>query len=118
MNSGRIWFKEDMAKAILDGRKTSTTRDHDRGVGEFVAVVGDYYHAKPFARIRVTAVEQTTWAKVFRENWREEGFNSPNHMSEWCEANGLAHATGTVYLHRFVVVSVPSIIKSRIGEGT
>ncbi len=112
----RIWFKQDMAKAILNGKKTSTTRDHERKPGVYLAVMGDYYHAIPFASIRIEGVEETTWAKVFEENWREEGFNSPGHMRDWCAANGLAKASGKVYLHRFILAGVPYIVKTSQAE--
>ena len=108
----RIWFKEDMARAILNGKKTSTTRDHERKEGTYLAVMGSRFEARPFATIRIQRIEVTTWAEVFEQHWRTEGFNSPEHMRQWCKANGLAESTGHVFLHHFVLTGVPSIFKA------
>jgi uncharacterized protein YqfB (UPF0267 family) len=106
MTSPRIFFRDEMAKAVLGGRKTCTTRDHERKPGVYAAVVGDYDPAREFATIEVKSVKRTTWADVFQHHYAEEGFMSPQHMREWCTAEGLFKKQPVVFLHRFVVLTV------------
>lgn len=100
----RFWFKREMAEAILEGRKTETTRDHQKGLGSWVAVTGSYYDATPFAVIKVVANPPTTWARQVGR-WREEGFTSRNDMAAWCKREGLDRyaLAPALWVHEFTL---------------
>jgi hypothetical protein len=76
----RVFFTDEMAEAILAGRKTMTTRDHQWGLGLKEACKGTWRKPKtiqPFAIIRILSNAEVKWPYP-TEHWREEGFESLN----------------------------------------
>jgi uncharacterized protein YqfB (UPF0267 family) len=111
MKHPRIWFKEDMKRALLAGKKTTTTRYKQHKNGLYLAVTGSYYDAKPFAVIQIVSSEAMTWDDVLSWHYAEEGFESPWHMEKWGREQKLLKGSGYledhVYLHHLLVVGVP-----------
>ena len=105
MNRKSIPFRPDMAVALLEGRKTMTTRTEKYDLGEYPAWSKGL---GTFATIRVTDAVATNWLAVTTDHFREEGFSSPEAMDAWCKANGLGHYArrSTLYRHTFEVVKV------------
>lgn len=102
---GRIWFTRQMREAILAGRKTATTRDHQKGLGDWLAVGGSYFSADPFAVITITENSESTWEHSL-ENFRAEGFESLEGMHRFAYETGLDRYAKAphLYFHRFEVV--------------
>lgn len=107
----RIFFKDEMKAAILNGNKTATTRDHQKAHGEWEACTGSYYHAKPFAVINITENDLNTWAHSL-EHWKDEGFDSLEDMHRFAYETGLNRyaRVPALYFHQFVVVRQQEII--------
>ena len=95
-----VWFKKDMATATLEGRKTMTTRDHRLTLGLHTAVSGSRFKRRNFAIIKVLDSIETNWVRVVGLYYREEGFESPRKMMDWCKANGLNYANSDRQLYR------------------
>lgn len=105
--TARLWFKADMRDLVLAGKKTCTTRLHRLNVGEvYDAVCGSRLNAKPFAKVKILTAWEASWPTITSERFREEGFASPQAMTEWCIKNGLTyHKTWSLFCHDFEVVS-------------
>lgn len=104
----RIWFKQLMAQAIKDGKKTSTTRDHPLKLEQYQAMGGSRYKAKPFAKIEITEKIPLTWEAVMNMHHKEEGFETSLAMLIYLQANDLIKnfSSDMVFFHRFKVVNL------------
>jgi hypothetical protein len=100
----RLWFKFEMRRAILDGKKTSTTREHPLFFGEHLAVSGSRFHAKPFAVLEIRDRFPTTVQNVITMFYKEEGFTSPDDMRDFLKRNKLLTNDVPVYFHVFKVL--------------
>src|SRR5436853_5273 len=70
----RLFFKKEMKDAILAGKKTTTVRDHRLDLGEYKAVSGSRFHAKPFAVLDIISVlKRYDGVDVILDNYRTEG---------------------------------------------
>lgn len=109
----RIWFKEEMKNAILNGNKTATTRDHQKALGEWEATTGSFDQAKPFAIINITENSPNTWAHSLA-HWKEEGFDSKEDMHRFAFETGLNRYSRApvLYFHRFLVIRQKEITAS------
>ncbi len=94
-----------MRDRILAGKKTSTTRLHRLNVGEvYDAVSGSRFSAKPFAKVKILSVWEGSWTTITSERFREEGFESPEAMREWCRKKGLTYEKAwSLFCHDFEV---------------
>ena len=100
----RIWFKAEMKKAVLEGRKTATTRGHQKKLGDWLAVTGSRYDPVPFAVLRITENAESTWANSLG-NFEVEGFTDRAEMERFVADAGLAYSQADrLYFHRFQVV--------------
>jgi len=104
----RVWFKKAMRDAILEGRKTATSRNHRisrRAASSVLAVCGSRFKAVPFAVLRITAVEEMKPSEIFGQHYREEGFNSSEKMVDFADKERL-HWDERVpmFFHRFEVI--------------
>lgn len=101
---GRIWFTKQMREAVLADKKTATTRDHQKELGDWLAVSGSYYDPNPFAVITITENSESTWSNSLA-NFREEGFESLEDMHRFAYATGLQRYARAphLYFHRFEV---------------
>ena len=103
----RIWFKKQMAEAIIEGRKTSTTRDHPLKLEQYQAVRGSRYNAKVFSKIEIQDRFPTYWEYVAELFFKEEGFGSQEEMLEYLRKEKLVKKSDDfVYFHRFKVVEL------------
>jgi len=102
----RVWFKKEMRDAILEGRKTSTTRNHPLPLQpeKLLAVSGSRFKAVPFAVLEVHTRIPMTVQNVFEMFYKEEGFESVAEMYLYSKKNKLLQNGGTVYFHRFKIV--------------
>lgn len=117
----RLWFKFEMRRAILDGKKTSTTREHPLSFGEVLAVSGSRFHAKPFAVLEIRDRFPTKLENVVAMFYKEEGFTSPEDMRDFLKRNKLfkialnPFVETPVYFHVFRVVRTlenwPDVLK-------
>jgi hypothetical protein len=101
----RLWFKFEMRRAILDGKKTSTTREHPVSLGEVLAVSGSRFYPKPFAVLEIRDRFPTTVQNVVTMFYKEEGFTSPEDMTDFLKRNKLLKNDVPVYFHVFKVVT-------------
>ena len=101
----RIFFKEEMKAAILAGKKTATTRDHQKALGEWEACTGSYYRPRPFAVINLTENDKNTWAHSLA-HWSDEGFDALEDMHRFAFETGLNRYAKApeLYYHVFAVV--------------
>jgi uncharacterized protein YqfB (UPF0267 family) len=105
----RIFFTKEMKEAVLSGRKTATTRDHQKALGIYDACTGSWRNpksVKKFAVIDIFENGQNTW-KHSLDCFAEEGFNSFEEMQTFAFKTGLAVIYGkalAVYFHRFKVI--------------
>lgn len=85
----RLWFKKEMKKAILEGRKRATTRLKPLHVGErFQAVSGSRYDAKPFAIIEITSRRKIdSLVEHCTKHYEAEGFQSSLDMAGYIRDN-------------------------------
>jgi hypothetical protein len=100
----RIWFKKEMKTAILEGRKTATTRDHPIPLTQVLAVSGSRFKAQPFAILQIEDRLPIVKDAVFRLFYREEGFNSTEEMQNFAKKEGLLKTDGQLFYHTFSVV--------------
>lgn len=71
-------FVREMKKAVLEGRKTCTTRSEPKGK------VGDRWPLENKI-FEYTAIEQHSLNYVAEHLYREEGFNTPDEFrNAWC----------------------------------
>lgn len=103
----RLWFKADMKDAILEGRKNRTTRTHPLKVGEdYQAVSGSRFKAQPFAILQIVSMFQTTAHALIHNNFEQEGFESPQQMTDWLMKAKLLDKwvqSDGLYTHRFEI---------------
>ena len=100
----RIWFKKEMKNAILEGRKTATTRDHPIPLTQVLAVSGSRFKPQPFAILQIEDRIPTTKDIVFRMFYREEGFNSSEEMQAFAKKEKLLETNEQVFYHTFIVL--------------
>ena len=99
-----VWFKKEMQQAILEGKKTSTTRDHPLPLTQVLAVSGSRFKPKPFAILEIEDRLPTTKDVVMRMFYKEAGFESPREMLEYAKKNKLLQTDGQVFYHTFIVL--------------
>lgn len=103
----RLWFKEEMRAAILQGTKTCTTRYHELKKGQqYRAVSGSRFKAKPFAVIKILTSIPTNWGVVTGGFYMPEGFKSQFAMTKYLIKNDLIRKDfdDLVFSHSFEVV--------------
>lgn len=86
----RIWFKPDMIKWILEGKKTTTFRSR-RHEGLYEIDLGSRFKPKP-SGIRLRLTPMSTWEReqVISYCFDTEGdFNTDFAFAEWLEINKL-----------------------------
>jgi hypothetical protein len=92
-----IPFKSDMERAILDGKKSATSRNHCYGK------IGDYFELGG-RRFHLFSVTRRTLLWVANSKFKEEGFESPRAFAErWAELHPKAgfNDRHRVWLHEF-----------------
>lgn len=92
-------------EAVLDGRKTATSRRTMHPIGVYMAVSGSRFKAKPFAIIQITSVDLLRWKEVIKEHYKEEGFVTQTIMIEYVTKEKLCISVeGLIYFHPFKVL--------------
>ena len=101
----RIFFTQEMKDAIVAGKKTMTTRDHQKELGDWEACTGNWHkpsNIKRFATINIVSNDSTTWGRQL-ERFKGEGFESVDAMLDFAHRTGLerySHAPN-LYCHIF-----------------
>ena len=104
----RVFFTDQMAKAILDGKKTATTRDHQWSPGEKEACTGSWRvpaSVKPFSVINVIDNRENTWQHTI-DNFKMEGFECIEDFRRFLHDTGLQRYAREphLYFHVFELV--------------
>ena len=97
MSEIKMPFREDMQKAILEGRKTMTCRTKRYGSPGDFFMVGD-------ARFMLTSVTKMNLGIVATQFYKDEGTSSPGEfINLWDEIHPRRNFTSlqTVWAHRF-----------------
>ncbi len=104
----RLYFKKEMAAAILRGEKTATTRTNPLPLDEpILAVRGSYYKQEPFAMIEIQDRRATTWSRVIDSFFASEGFASSLEMRRYLKKKNLMKAGEDefLYFHQLKVLT-------------
>jgi hypothetical protein len=109
----RIFFTQEMASAIKAGRKTATTRDHQKALGEYEACTGNYRRPpsiKPFAVLVIDSNSPCNWGHSLA-HFTEEGFASRDAMLDFVAKHpSIAdyQFAPQLYYHTFAVRATPN----------
>ena|GEM_PF-6233098 len=98
----RIFFTEEMWDATVAGKKSETTRDHQKALGVYDACTGSWHNPKSVkvrGTIEITSNGETTWS-IQLGRFRREGFDSIEQFKEFAKRTGLDRYASAPHLYR------------------